>query len=164
MTQRDIKIRRNHRRPTPFADAAEGRGFTLLEVLVATAILGTAVASLFGLLSGSLGNMQRLGSPSRALLLGQSRMNELLATGVETGGGTTMGMPLDRKIEGRWDDQYRWEALATHLNRNADITPGQVIPVRVTLDVFWKTSLGRQEKKLSFETVQLWQEPAKAAQ
>ncbi|HWP84484.1 MAG TPA: prepilin-type N-terminal cleavage/methylation domain-containing protein, partial [Terriglobia bacterium] len=35
-------------------------GFTLLEVLVATAILGTAVAALFSLLSGSLAGARRL--------------------------------------------------------------------------------------------------------
>ena len=164
MKQSVIEKRMKHRGPTSNAKAARGRGFTLLEVLVATAILGTAVAALFGLLSGSLGNMQRLGAPSRAMLLGQSRMNELLATGVETGGRATVAMPLDQKLQGRWDDQYRWEALATRVNTDSDISPGQVIMVHVSLDVFWQTSPGKQEKKLSLETVQLWQEPAKVAQ
>ena len=139
---------------------ADARGFTLLEILVATAILGSAVAALFGLLSGSLGNAQRLQGPSRALMLGQSRMNELLAAGVETGGSATVAMPLDQKLQGRWDDLTRWEALATRTATGPDVPlPGQTILVRVALDVFWKSSFANAEKKLSLETLQLRQEP-----
>ena len=96
------------------------RGFTLLEALVATAVLGMAVAALLGLLSGALRNAARLEAPERALLLGQSKLNELVATGVEdaaappatllpsalrgTGGiSGTHDLPFDRKIEGRWE-------------------------------------------------------------
>src|SRR5688572_23288187 len=57
------------------------RGFTLLEALVATAVLGASVAALLGLLSGALRNAARLEAPERALLLGQSKLNELLAPG-----------------------------------------------------------------------------------
>src|SRR3990172_490576 len=86
------------------------KGFTLLEVLVATAILGTAVAALFGLLSGALGNLSRLQEHQQALLLGQSKLNELLVAGVEAGNGATVETPLDEKIQGRWDEQFRWES------------------------------------------------------
>ena len=41
-------------------------GFTLLEVLVATAIVGTAVAALLSLFSATLGNIQRLEAPERS--------------------------------------------------------------------------------------------------
>ena len=136
-------------------------GFTLLEILVATAILGTSVAALFGLLSGSLGNMQRLQAPAQAMMLAQSRMNELLAAGVETGGGTAMALPLDQSIQGRWDDQYRWEALATRFNAPPQILPGQPVMVHIALDVFWRTAPGKPEKKLSLETIQLRLEPPK---
>ncbi|MBI2816745.1 MAG: prepilin-type N-terminal cleavage/methylation domain-containing protein [Acidobacteria bacterium] len=131
------------------------QGFTLLEILVATAILGTTVAALFSLLSASLGNVQRLRGPSKALLLGQSRMNEILTVAATTA-GTPPPMPLDQKIEGRWDDQYRWEALATPVNVNSGDTPGPVVLVHVSLDVFWRADPGKQEKKFSLETVQLW--------
>lgn len=139
-------------------------GFTLLEILVATAIMGTAVAALFSLLSGALGNASRLQAPSRALLLGQSRMNELLSAGMETGIGTLMVMPLDQKLQGRWDDQYRWEAQATRWNSSPNIPPGQPVLVRVSLEVFWKTQPGKQEKKLSLETYQLRPEPPRPVQ
>src|SRR3990167_7380308 len=57
------------------------RGFTLLEALVATAVLGASVAALLGLFSGALRNAARIEAPERALLLGQSKLNELLAAG-----------------------------------------------------------------------------------
>ncbi len=148
----------------PLALRRRARGFTLLEILVATAIMGTAVAALFSLLSGALGNASRLQAPSRALLLGQSRMNELLSAGIDTGVGTLMAMPLDQKLQGRWDDQYRWEAQATRWNASPDIPPGQPVLVRVSLDVFWKTQPGKQEKKLSLETYQLRPEPPRPVQ
>ena len=144
------------RRTTPCA------GFTLLEVLVATAILGTAVSALMGLLSGSLGNVQRMRGASQALLLGRSRMNELLVATQESPGyrnsSRRSALPLDQKIQGQWDEQYRWEALATRLRPPPESAPAQIIQVRVVVDVFWKSSSGSQEKKLSLETVQLRQE------
>lgn len=151
-------------RHRPLALRKRAHGFTLLEILVATAIMGTAVAALFGLLSTSLGNASRLQAPSRALLLGQSRMNEMLSAGIESGLGTLVAMPLDLKLQGRWDDQYRWEALATRWNPPPDTAPGQPVLVRIALDVFWKTQPGKQEKKLSLETYQLRPEPQRPIQ
>src|SRR5258708_3263609 len=143
---------------------ARARGFTLLEILVATAVMGTAVAALFSLLSGALGNASRLQAPSRALLLGQSRMNELLASGIESGAGTQLALPLDQKLQGHWDDQYRWEAEATRWNTPPNIPPGQPMLVRIALDVFWKTQPGKPERKLSLETYQLRPEPPRPIQ
>jgi general secretion pathway protein I len=148
----------------PLALRTRAHGFTLLEILVATAVMGTAVAALFSLLSGALGNASRLQAPSRALLLGQSRMNELLSAGIDTGLGTLMAMPLDQKLQGRWDDQYRWEAQATRWNAPPDTAPGQPVLVRIALDVFWKTQPGKLEKKLSLETFQLRPEPPRSVQ
>lgn len=139
-------------------------GFTLLEVLVATAILGTAVTALMGLLSESLGNAQRLRGPSRALMLGQSRMNELLAAGVDMGNGTAVPIPLNEKIQGNWDEQFRWEAFATRFSPIPQTGRGQAAVVRIVLDVYWKPAPGKEEKKLSLETYQLRQEPLEPVQ
>jgi prepilin-type N-terminal cleavage/methylation domain-containing protein len=177
---------------TPFCLGSEGvgkrrqHGFTLLEALVATAVLGAAVAGLLGLLSSSLRNAARLEAPERALLLGQSKLNELVAAGVEgeegssapipavvlpatsPGTGATGGtseMPFDRTIEGRWDERFRWEARMTRFRSSPERTPGDLLLARVTLDVFWKTENGggratsSNERKLSFETYQLRREP-----
>src|ERR1700691_5841647 len=62
------------------------RGFTLLEVMVATLIMAIAVAGLMGAISTSLRNAARLTDHDRAVLLGHQKMDELLlATGLEKG-------------------------------------------------------------------------------
>lgn len=55
------------------------RGFTLLEVLVATAIMGVAVAGLLNTISAAARNAARLTQYDRAVLLARSKMDELLA-------------------------------------------------------------------------------------
>jgi prepilin-type N-terminal cleavage/methylation domain-containing protein len=146
------------------AGVASGeRGFTLLEILVATAILGTAVAALFGLLSSSLGNARKLQAPSQALLLGRSLMNQLIAESAYASGGTALSTPLDEKIQGRFNEQFRWEARATRSDAVAQTSPGQPILARMVLDIFWKSDPGKPEKKLTFETYQL-REPTRPVQ
>jgi general secretion pathway protein I len=54
-------------------------GFTLLEVLVATAIMGVAIAGLLNTISGAAHNAARLTEYDRAVLLARSKMDELLA-------------------------------------------------------------------------------------
>lgn len=54
-------------------------GFTLLEVLVATAIMGVAVAGLLNTISAAARNASRLTQYDRAVLLAKSKMDELLA-------------------------------------------------------------------------------------
>ena len=154
------------------------RGFTLLEALVATAVLGMAVAALLGLLSGALRNAARLEAPEQALLLGQSKLNELISAGVEEdgdpsttlpsaprgAGGTseTSELPFDRTIEGSWDERFRWEARMTRFRSSPERTPGERLLARIALDVFWKAEgggPGSEERKLSFETYQMRLEP-----
>jgi general secretion pathway protein I len=55
------------------------KGFTLLEVLVATAIMGVAVAGLLSTISAAARNASRLTEYDRAVLLAKSKMDELLA-------------------------------------------------------------------------------------
>ncbi len=139
------------------------KGFTLLEVLVATAILGTAIAALISLFSGALRNSARLQAPAQALLLGQSKMNELLGAGVAVEDGTMTAMPLDAKLEGKWEEPFRWEAVATRSRSSPERTPGETILIQIALDVFWKTATREQERKLSLETYQLRREPPPAS-
>ena len=54
------------------------RGFTLLEMLVASAIMGIAVTALLASLSASLHNAARLTEYDRAALLAREKMDELL--------------------------------------------------------------------------------------
>ena len=137
------------------------RGFTLLEALVATAVLGAAVVGMLGLLSGALRNADRLQAPEQALLLGRSTLNELISAGLTTQDGGVVEMPFDQKIGGRWNEQFRWEAVATRIRSSPQPVPGETLLARIALDVFWKTGAGREERKLSFETYQLRLEPPK---
>ena len=54
------------------------RGFTLLEVLVATAIMGIAVTGILSAISGASRNAARLTEYDRATLLARQRMDEIL--------------------------------------------------------------------------------------
>ena len=54
------------------------RGFTLIEVLVAAAVLGIAATALFGLLSKSLFNLRKIEDLHRYELAAQDVMNRVL--------------------------------------------------------------------------------------
>ena len=54
------------------------RGFTLIEVIVATAIFGLATASLFALLSRSLANLKKIEDVHHYQLAGEDIMNRTL--------------------------------------------------------------------------------------
>jgi len=54
------------------------RGFTLLEVLVATAIMGIAVVGVLSALSATMRSAARLTDYDRAVMLGRSKLDELL--------------------------------------------------------------------------------------
>ncbi len=122
------------------ARAAGSAGFTLLEVLVATAIAGIAVAALTAGLSGSLRNLGRAEGHEKALLIGRSQLNRLLIEEkLEPG-----------RLEGAWDGEYRWVARITRWNP-AEVDPRSAPPVMVVrLTVYWRTPAG--EKQLLLET------------
>ncbi|OFV97885.1 MAG: hypothetical protein A3F68_11025, partial [Acidobacteria bacterium RIFCSPLOWO2_12_FULL_54_10] len=136
--------------------ARQQAGFTLLEVLVATVVLGTAVAALFGLLSGALRNAGRLQDPERAFMLGQTKMNELLALGA---GSTTTEdeLPLDETLQGHWDERFRWQAVAKHFRPASEAASYGTVLVQVMVDVYWKPADNREERKLVLESYQLRQ-------
>ena len=54
------------------------RGFTLLEMMVATLIMGIAVVGLLSGISAATRNAARVGDADRAVLLARTKMDELL--------------------------------------------------------------------------------------
>src|SRR6266852_5948202 len=68
-------------------------GFTLLEVLVATVIMGIAVAGLIAGLSQSVKNASRLTDYDRAVMLGRTKMNDLLLD---------VNLPFDGAVDGQF--------------------------------------------------------------
>lgn len=125
------------------------RGFTLLEVLVATLIMGIAVTGLLGALRTSLRNAGRVSETDRAVALARRQMDELLATrilpkGAPFGGifppAVTGGVPAG------------WQARVTPLESGSP--PGAVPPMgsrmleRIQLEIWWGEDRDRRTLNL----------------
>jgi general secretion pathway protein I len=111
------------------------RGFTLLEVLIATTIMALAVTGLLSNLRTSLLNASKLTDYERAAALARSRMDELLAAD---------RLPKNAPFAGIFPPQATggmeagWRALATNFEGMGDSpSPGTRILERVQLEVWW---------------------------
>ena len=121
-------------------------GFTLLEVLVATAIMGIAIAGVMGGLAQSSRNASRLTQYDRATLLAQQKMNELLVDD-----------SLSRKIpaEGLFPPgqtrgiQAGWRARVLPFETIAgQAAPGGWVVDRVELEIWWMDGPTRRSLSL----------------
>jgi type II secretion system protein I len=114
-------------------------GFTLLEVLVATVIMGIAVAGLIAGLSQSVKNASRLTDYDRAAMLARTRMNDLLLD---------VNLPFDGAVEGLFDRQQSggipsgWRASLRPFDVPPRAVPGTVILQRVALELWWQPASG----------------------
>ncbi len=110
------------------------QGFTLLEVLVATVIMGIAVAGLIAGLSQSTKNASRLTDYDRAAMLARGRMNELLLDA---------NLPFEGNIEGPFTGDQSggipsgWRATLQPFDSPPNAGPGTVILQRIALEVWW---------------------------
>ncbi|MGH9673524.1 MAG: type IV pilus modification PilV family protein [Bryobacteraceae bacterium] len=102
-------------------------GFTLLEVLVATTILGLAVAGLLGNLTASMRNQARVAESDNAARTARRTMDELLS-----------GPPLPRSqvVEGR-NEAGGWRARASIFERPPGAAAGNAVLERIELEVWW---------------------------
>jgi len=126
------------------ADRRFENGFTLLEVIVALAILGIGLTVVIELFSGGL----RLGRVSeeytRAMNYASLKMEEI----------TTQKTVEEGENEGEFDENYRWQVKA----RKEDLLPGdkgaEFKPPAdfyyIRVNVFWKS--GSKERSASLET------------
>ena len=122
------------------------RGFTLLEVLVATLIMAIAVAGLMGAISTSLRNAARLTDHDRAVQLGHQKMDELLiATGL------VKGVPF----EGTWGPEATggsdmgWRARVTPFEVPKGGGVGRPFVERIELQIWWMS--GSQVRSFRLE-------------
>lgn len=117
------------------------RGFTLLEVLVATAIMAIAVTSLLTTLNTSLRNAARVTSVDRAALLARQKMDELLSA---------PKLPKNSIFEGSWDPALTggtnagWRAKLTDFEKPPGAAVGSQVLERLELEVWWDTNGSRQ--------------------
>lgn len=114
-------------------------GFTLLEVLVATLIMGIAVAGLIGGLTQSVKNASRLGDYDRAAMLARTQMNELLADSQ---------MPLQGIAQGTFDPASTnqvpsgWRAEWKPFDLPPNAGPGVLVMERIQLEIWWQQAQG----------------------
>jgi type II secretion system protein I len=123
------------------------QGFTLLEVLVATVIMGIAVAGLIAGLSQSAKNASRLTDYDRAAMLARGRMNELLLDA---------NLPFQGNIEGPFTGDQSggipsgWRATLQPFDAPPKAGPGTVILQRIALEVWW-TPLSGGRRSIQLE-------------
>jgi len=124
------------------------KGFTLLEVLVAVMVMGTAFAAIAGVLGTSMRNVSRAEEYQRVALLARAQMNELM----------TLPWKDGEIWSGQWTSGYRWRAQATRVPPPVrEAYYGQYELMRITLVGAWTTSRG--EKTLTLETARVQARP-----
>lgn len=115
------------------------RGFTLLEMIVATALMSISVVGLLSLLSGTLANAARIKQYDRAAMLTRTKMNELLVLAP---------LPLGQPLAGQWDESTGWTARAEPFERPPGPGSATVLLVRINLEVWWKADDRRKSVTL----------------
>jgi general secretion pathway protein I len=110
------------------------RGFTLLEMIVATTIMGIAVVGLLVGISGATRNAARLRDYDRVVQLARLRMNELLLDD---------RLPRNTEISGLFDPALSgglstgWRARVTIAEASPAPTPGDFALDRIQLEIWW---------------------------
>lgn len=120
-------------------------GFTLLEVVVAFAVLALVLTVLLQLYAGSLRNTRLAAEYSRASILAETQLARL---GVEL--PITVGV-----MAGSFDDRYRWQTTSEPVDwlqsTTKDLIPVQ--PYKITIEVRWGQA--GSEHAISLTTVRL---------
>jgi type II secretion system protein I len=116
-------------------------GFTLLEVLVATVIMGIAVAGLMAGLSQSVRNASRLTEYDRAATLARTKMNDLLLDSNLPFVGTVQGDFHEDVPEGL---TAGWRASLKPFDSPRAAGPGTVVLQEVALEIWWQPSTGNK--------------------
>ena len=121
------------------------RGFTLLEALVATMIMGVAVAGILEALAVSSRNVTRLTQSDRAVILARTKMDELLVND---------GLIRKTDLGGLFSPA---EAGAMTAGWRARVTPVEAAPAaternwvidRITLEIWWMDGSTRRSFSL----------------
>lgn len=121
------------------------RGFSLLEMLVATALMAIAVVGMLSGLTTSLRNAASLTNRDRAAIVAKRKLDELLLTRRLPRFNPIQG-PLtpinDAGLEGGW------KATVTPFDVPPGVGPGQAILERVECEIWWTDGAQRRTFKL----------------
>ncbi len=119
------------------------RGFTLLEVLVASVIMAVAISGLMSAINTSLRSAARLTDYDRAVMLGRQKMDELLIAAK---------LPKLTPFEGTWDETITggppmaWRARLSPYEMPPNAGLGTPFLERIQLEIWWTT----QDRRRSF--------------
>ncbi|MCX6632186.1 MAG: type II secretion system protein [Candidatus Solibacter sp.] len=122
------------------------RGFTLLEMIVATTIMGIAVAGLMSGISSSTRNAARLRDYDRVVQLARLRMNGLLAD---------PRVPLNAPQDGVFDPaitgglECGWRAQVSVAEKMPFPAAGDYVLDRIQLEIWWMS--GGQRRTFPLE-------------
>jgi general secretion pathway protein I len=109
-------------------------GFTLLEMMVATVIMGIAVVGLLSGISSSMRNAAKLTEHDRAVMLARTKLDELLLDRT---------IPKRTTIEGRFQAELTggveggWRARLMPFETIPGAGPGTLGLDRMELEVWW---------------------------
>ena len=121
-------------------------GFTLLEVLVATTIMGVAVVTLMSGLSGSARNTMRLTDYDRVALVARAKMDALLVD-PKLPQQIVIDEPLDPVLLGGAKGGSRTRVTPFEARQGAG--PGTPSLDRVQLEIWWMA--GDQRRSFTLE-------------
>ena len=125
-----------------------GRGFTLIEVLVAFLILAFSLGALFNLFSGSLRSVRQGEDYAHATALARAQLARIDADGIDGRGVET----------GEEEDGYRWQLEIASLPATVEAFDGDSFddgdfePLEVTVTVSWGV---RDNRSMALSTVRL---------
>ena len=132
-------------RPTAaiLRSSTSSRGFTLLEMIVATLIMSIAVVGLLSGISGAVRNAARVREYDRVVQLARLRMNDLVSAPAITATSEHFNPDLTGGVDAGW------QAQITPL-----ITPPENSPVKIGLDrvllqVWWMS--GEERRTITLE-------------
>lgn len=110
------------------------RGFTLLEVLVATLIMAIAVAGTLSVLSGTVRNAGRLTELDRGAMLARRKMEELLVE---------QRLPRRTVLEGLYDpaiaggQRAGWRATLIPFEVPPNPSPSTPVLEKLQVEIWW---------------------------
>lgn len=148
-----MKTRHDHRpvRIRPASSCRLSAGFTLLEIVVAVAILGVAVGVAMQIFSGGLKNIHKMDLAHRAMNHAENVMNEILSN-EDIREPTALGGDLDEEFS--YQAVVDYYQVAQQQGLSIDVEQMKVYLLSVRVDIHFKNDrYGKLYRTVCLKTV-----------